>query len=679
MFITTALLAGSAAYLGKKTHDIFYTKKNLIQVINMPPSGGIAPAPLVPYLPKSIQPFLADPPINEDEKEVNHYLAISMVAIGLAGLGNVIFPLLATISVPLGLYTTWPIFKGAYQSIVKEHKLRAIVLDAVAIIGTFAMGYYFAVNLATTLYFVGAKILLKTEDASHKTLTNLFGEQPHFVWRLVDGMEVKTPFEQIQVGDVVVVNAGEMILIDGRIVEGRASVDQHMLTGEAQHVEKEVGDTTLAATIVLGGRIYIEVEKAGTETVASHIGKIMDNTIDYRNVIETRHIALADKTVLPTLGLSALAFSLFGPVSAVAVACANFSEVLRVVGPAGMLNYLRLATQEGILIKDGRALELLKQVDTVVFDKTGTLTLEQPHVENIYCRAGFTAETLLKYAATAEYRQTHPIAKAILQEAENRQLELWSIDAAKYEVGYGLKVEINQQTIRVGSQRFMELEQIITPPELTAALAEVDTAGASLIYVALDETLGGVIELRATIRPEAKAVIQNLKAQGMSLYIISGDHAGPTQKLADSLGIDNFFAEVLPGDKANLVKQLQTNGRFVCFVGDGINDAIALKQANVSVSLRGASTIATDTAQIILMNQNLSQLTEAFELASGFNENSRNTLITTFVPGVICIGGIFFLHFGIYSSIILYNASLAAGITNSMWPWLKQSKQPTSH
>jgi Cu2+-exporting ATPase len=448
-----------------------------------------------------------------------------------------------------------------------------------------------------------------------------------------------------------------------------------MLTGESQPIEKEIGHNALAATLVLGGRIYIEVEKAGTATVASQIGKIMDNTIDYRTVLETRHKVLANKTVLPTLGLSALALSLLGPVSAIAVTSANFSEVLRVVAPMGMLNYLRLATQGGILIKDGRALELLKQVDTIVFDKTGTLTLDQPHVETIFCRAGFTADTLLKYAATAEYRQTHPIAKAILIEAENRQLELWSVDAAKYEVGYGLKVQINQQTVRVGSQRFMELEQIITPAELTAALAEVDTDGASLIYVAVDDILAGVIELRATIRPEAKAVIQDLKAQGMSLYIISGDHAGPTQKLADSLGIDNFFAEVLPEDKANLVKQLQTEGRFVCFVGDGINDAIALKQANVSVSLRGASTIATDTAQIVLMNQNLTQLTEAFELASGFNENSRNTLMTTFVPGIVCVGGIFFLHFGIYSSILLYNASLAAGITNSMWPWLRQSKQ----
>ncbi len=192
--------------------------------------------------------------------------------------------------------------------------------------------------------------------------------------------------------------------------------------------------------------------------------------------------------------------------------------------------------------------------------------------------------------------------------------------------------------------------------------------------VTIDDLLGGAIELQATIRPEAKRIINTLQQHNMSMYIISGDHEQPTKKLAKELNIDNFYANVLPENKASIISELQNQGNFICFISDGINDSIALKKANVSISLRGASSIATDTAQIILMDETLNQLIQLFELAKNFNANMNNTLVTTVVPGLITLSGAFFLHFGIASSIILNQMGFAAGMGNVMLPLLKNDK-----
>ena len=277
-------------------------------------------------------------------------------------------------------------------------------------------------------------------------------------------------------------------------------------------------------------------------------------------------------------------------------------------GPISVLNFLQMTSQEGILIKDGRALELLSEVDTIVFDKTGTLTEEQPHVGAIYTCHSINENELLTYAAAAEYKQTHPIARAIQQEALNRELRLPEIEKTTYEIGYGLKVRLNEKVVLVGSKRFMEMSEITIPSEINAIQQQCNEHGYSLVYVALDGQLAGAIELHATIRPEAKHIISELRQRGFEIYIISGDHEKPTKKLAQEVGIEHYFAETLHENKATLIEALQKEGKAVCFVGDGINDSIALKKANVSVSLRGASTIATDTAQIVLMNENLTQL-----------------------------------------------------------------------
>jgi Cu2+-exporting ATPase len=612
--------------------------------------------------------------ISQLEQETNHYLSVSSVALGFAGAGILFFPPLTLLSVPISIYTALPIFKAAYKGITEEHKLKVAVIDSVAITAGFMTGYYFIMAFGSFIYFLAAKLLDKTRDTTRKNLVNIFSDQPRFVWLVKNGVEIETPVYELQVGDIVVVNAGEMIPVDGMITKGMATIDQQALTGEAQPDEKVVGDQVLAASIVLTGQIHIKVEKAGVATIAAQIGEVLNRTTEFEMSLQTRNEEMSEKTVLPTLATGALALSTLGAYSAVAVLSSNFSEIIRITTSMGMLNFINLASKKGILIKDGRSLELLNQIDTVVFDKTGTLTLEQPHLSQIYICNGVTENEVLRYAAAAEYKQNHPVAKAILQAANESSLELPEIDESQYEIGYGIKVKINDQIIQVGSHRFMEVEKIAIPVEILTLQKNSHEQGYSTVYVARDKQLVGMLELHPTIRPEAKKIIQQLQQRHLSTYIISGDHEQPTKQLAEKLGIDNYFANTLPQDKANLIVQLQQEGKSVCFIGDGINDSIALKKAEVSISLRGASTVATDTAQIILMDKNLTQLAYLFEHAKLFENNQKSSLASAFVPGVISVGGIFFLHFGVFSALLLYNVSLFAGVGNALLPLIKHSK-----
>jgi Cu2+-exporting ATPase len=613
--------------------------------------------------------------ISEFDQEANYYLPISITGLGLATIGVLGFPLLTLLSVPISLYVSLPIFRDVYRGIVKERKLKVAVIDSIGIVGGLVSGYYFVTAFATFIYYSAAKLLSETRNNTQKKLINVFAEQPRFVWLLKNGTELEIPLSDLHAGDIIVVNAGEIIPVDGIITEGMAAIDQHALTGEAQPDEKGIGDKVLAATIVLTGRIYIQVEKTGTETIAAQIGEIINHTANFELSLQTRGEKMAEKTVFPTLAAGSLALLTLGRYSSVAVFSANFAEVIKVISPIGMLNFLNLASKDSILIKDGRSLELLNQVDTVVFDKTGTLTLEQPHLGNIYTCNGVKKNDLLTYAAAAEYKQSHPIAKAILQAASERTLNLPEIDDSQYEIGYGIKVKLTDQLIRVGSIRFMEMEGIAIPAEISLLQHSSHEQGYSTIFVAIDQQLGGMLELHPTIRPEAKHIVRQLRQRNLSIYIISGDHEHPTKQLAEELGIDHYFANTLPQDKANKIEQLQKEGQSVCFVGDGINDSIALKKANVSISLRGASTAATDTAQVILMAQTLTKLDHLFELAKDFYKNQKNGLATTFVPSVLCVGGIFFLHFGILSAMLFYNISAIAGIGNALLPLLNPQKK----
>ena len=612
---------------------------------------------------------------NKEEKEANRDLAISTASFGIATAGALFYPPLSLLSVPGLIYVSVPIFNKSYQSLRKNKKVDVHTLSAITAIVCLLSGYYAIGNMAAFFYVLNKKLLLKVKRNSQENFIEIFNQHPRFVWVLVNGVEIKTAFESLQKGEIVVVNAGETIPVDGTIREGMASVDQHILTGEAQPVEKGIGDQVFASTVILSGKLSIQVETAGEETIVAKIGHVLNKMDNFKGNWQLQGEKLENKTVLPTLILGAISLPILGPMGAAAIINSHFGYRMSVVSSIGILSYFRLMSQNGILIKDGRALELLSQVDTIVFDKTGTLTLSQPYVGKIHSCSDYDTGDILAYAAAAEYKQTHPIALAILEEAQSQKLSLPDIDEAEYQVGYGIQVTINQQLIQVGSRSFMEKEEISIPSSIKSAEDLGHQQGHSLVMLAINNEMIGAIELFPTVRPEAKAVIDKLrKCHIKSMYILSGDQEMPTQKLAQDLGIEHYFAQVLPQGKAEIIEQLQKQGKTVCYIGDGINDAIALKKAQVSISMRGASTVATDTAQIILMS-NLNQLCHLFDFAQEFEKTMTSSFKTMIVPTVIGMGGAFFLGFGLVETMLLKQTGLVVGLVNATLPLVKAQRQ----
>jgi Cu2+-exporting ATPase len=475
----------------------------------------------------------------------------------------------------------------------------------------------------------------------------------------------------MRAGDIALVQAGQVVPADGVITRGAATIDQHALTGEAQPIEKGVGETVLATTVVLTGSIHLRVEKAGRETTAAQIAEILNRTSSYQMAIESKSLQFANRSALPTLLVSGIAWPVAGYEGAVAILGANLGSNIKLTGPISMLNFLNITSRNGVLIKDGRSLELLNEIDTIVFDKTGTLTLEDLHLAQVHSFNGFAPDELLTWAGTAEQRQSHPIARAIEAAAQARGLSSVSIEDAHYQVGFGIQVKVGDKMIRVGSARFMEMEHI----EFSAEMRELQRAcaaqGYSLVWVAVSQQVSGALELHATVRSEAKQVIERLRQRNLRLYILSGDQQEPTRRLAEELGIDNFIANTLPEGKAAAIERLQTEGRRVCFVGDGINDAIALKKANVSISLQGATTIAIDTAQIVLIDQDLNHVANLLDTAHDFDMTMRRGIACALIPDALLMGGVFLAGFGIYASIAMYSVGLAAGLGNAMLPLLR--------
>ncbi len=647
------------------------------------------------------------PALSRDERLANRRFALGMTSLAFSLIGQWGFPPLIPLAIGVGLLGSSAAYLYAYEEWKRTKRLGAIHLLCIYSLYLWLGGYAAAGGIGAALFGLMLKTKTLSENQSRNNLVSMFQLQPDKVWVRSNGMEIEIGFDQLQIGDTVVLHAGQVVPVDGTIVAGVATIDQHMLTGEAQPVEKRAGDAVLAVTLLIAGQIDIKVEKTSKETTAGQIAEILNRTADNSKPNVRAGIATIDWLVLPTLALSAASWPFLGTAGAVSLIGANSTFTSHLSGSLAMLNYLNLAAGSGILVKNAHALEQLSAIDTIVFDKTGTLTLEQPQIAQIHTLTGMDADAVLRFAAAAEARQTHPIARAILEAAAARNLHLPALDQAHYEVGYGIKVRLVEDDkmtrwpgdlvisgdtltpspshlvtpspppplIRVGSGRFMTMEGIALPAQVQTLTDACQAQGHSLVMVAVNDELVGAIELRPTVRPEAQQIVQGLRKLGLDLYIISGDQEAPTRTLAHTLGMTGYFANTLPEAKADLVAGLQADGRTVCFIGDGINDAIAMRQAEVSISLRGATTVATDTAQVILMKGNLNQLLYLVQLGRDFARDLKlNVRFTTGVSAV-AVSGILLAGFTFVATEVFYAISLFGGLAIAMKPLLVHRKQ----
>ena len=616
----------------------------------------------------------AQRPPAPDQPEL--HLPICTASIPLAATAQFVAPAILPAAALLYAYTCIPTLKEARRVIAEEKRIGVDFLDSVVMVGCLGTLTIFPGAVCCWCLSFGRFLVKQSRDRSQKLLLDAFGKQPRHAWLCRDGAEVQVPTDRLEKSDIIAIHTGEVVPVDGHVVEGMALVDQHALTGESTPAEKGTGDRVFASTLLVAGEVKVAVETAGSETASARIGRILRDTAGYKMSSQHKGERLADKAVIPTLGVGALGLATMGPIGAVAVLNSDLGTGIRMAAPLAMLSSLSLCASKGILVKDGRALEMMNKVDTVLFDKTGTLTRDRPEVGRIIAAEGWAPAQILGFAAAAERKFHHPIALAILHRADELGILPLPTDETQYKVGYGITVRILGYTVRVGSGRFMESEGIALSDEIRAALELAHREGHTMVLVAVGDRIAGAIELRAAVRPEVARVIAELRGAGVRhIAIVSGDHEAPTRQLAESLGMDRYFAQVLPADKADYVARLQAEGRTVCFVGDGINDSIALKKADVSISLRGASSLATDTAQVVFLEGGLSRICELREVARDLDRNINRSWAMIVAPNVTNMVGVFTMGFGIMASVLTNNVSALAALANGLLPLRKLGRR----
>jgi Cu2+-exporting ATPase len=438
---------------------------------------------------------------------------------------------------------------------------------------------------------------------------------------------------------VVVVAAAERVPVDGTIVSGEALVNQQTLTGEALPVERGAGDPVFAATVVDAGEIEVRVERAGLDTAVGHILQAVDTAIREKSDIQKLVERLSDRDGGRTLLLAGLgaAFSRSFD-AATAIMVADYGLAARVGIPTSILASIKEASRSGILIKGPSALENLARVDTVVFDKTGTLTSGTPRIARIVRYARLSEHELVRLVAGAERGFGHPVARAIARWASEQRVDSPRPTSAAESVGLGLEVRIEGRHVLIGSRRLMDAHGVT----LRAAVADEAAAhavGAAPTFVAIDGDLAGMLVLEDELRPEAPAAVRALRERRMrNVIMLSGDHPEPSRVIAESLGLRHHYADVLPEDKARLIRELKAQGRVVAMVGDGVNDALALSEADVGVAVPGGAPVTIEAADVVLLRGGLERFVGALDLSGEAVVRIRRTLTMASRANLLVVG-----------------------------------------
>ena len=601
-------------------------------------------------------------------------LPISVVALILGVLGGPLgFSVPPIIMAGTIAIAALPVALRAWEGIRDERTLNIDFLDFMAIAITTLQGQFLAPSLMLGLIEIGDNIRDRTARSSKLQTLDLLNSLGQFVWVERDGTKVEIPIQDVQRGDTVIVYPGEQVPVDGNILRGKALLDEQKLTGESMPVLKRKGQAVYASTLVREGQIYILAERTGNDTRAGQSIQLMQQAPVHDTRIENYAIKIAQRAVLPTLLLGGAVFAVTrNPSTAASVLTLDFATGIRVSVPTTVLAALTYAARNGILIRSGRALEKLAEVDTVVFDKTGTLTKGEVTVIAVESLNPATcAQRVLELAAAAEKRLTHPVAEAVIRYAEAQNIEIPSRGKWDYQLGLGVKAEIDGQTVYVGSERFVRQNSTVSNPQQDSP---TESDRSSAIYVAINGEIQGKIKYSDILREESREVITALlTVEGVEVHMLTGDNKRTATAVATELGIppSHTHAEAFPEQKATVVRQLHEQGKTVAFVGDGINDSPALAYADVSVSFANGSEIARETADVVLMQNDLHGLLEALEIARKANELIQQNTAIIAVPNLAAM--VIAVLFGLnpLAATLVNNGSTVVAGVNGLRPILK--------
>ena len=506
--------------------------------------------------------------------------------------------------------------------------------------------YYESAGVILTLVTLGKYFEARSKGQTSAAIQALIKLAPQEAQVLREGQEVTLPLDQVQVGDLVRVRPGQKIPVDGRVVEGQSWVDESMLTGESLPVAKKVGDQVVGASLNQQGSLIVETNKVGQDTTLAQIIHLVQAAQGSKAPIAQ----LADRVsavfvpVVMTLALVAgLAWYLIGGQSwafaltiSIAVLVIACPCALGLATPTAIMVGTGKGAEQGILIKSGTALEMAHQVNAVVLDKTGTLTQGQPQVTDVLPLTGWTPDQLLALAAAAEVNSEHPLGQAIVAGARERDLALPEVTDFQSLTGFGIQVRVDQVTYYLGNRRLMQ-EQGLDLDQADDQAAALAAGGKTPIYVANEYELLGLIAVADPLKETSPEAVRRLKAMGLQVIMLTGDNAKTAQALAAEAGIDQVISDVLPADKAQVVADLQAKGLKVAMVGDGINDAPALAQADVGLAIGRGTDVAIESADMVLMGSDLTSVATAIKLSQATIRNIKENLFWAFAYNVLGI------------------------------------------
>jgi Cu2+-exporting ATPase len=561
----------------------------------------------------------------------------------------------------------------AWQSLTSKRRLNIDCLDLLALSLSGWQGKLFTPAMTIALHEFGDAIREQTARSTAVRTTDLMDAIGHFAWVKYDDLAPQqVPSDRVRVGDTVVVYPGEQIPVDGTVVRGEALVDQQSLTGEAMPAIARSGQLVFASTLVRSGQLYLRADRVGRQTRAAASIELLQKAPVHDTRMANYAEQLADRLILPSLLLASIVL-LFtrDPARAAAILTLDFVTGIRVSIPTAFLSALNHTTRHGVLVRSGRTLEQLAEVDTIVFDKTGTLTQGTIAITGVRTvEHGLPAAAVVQLAAAAEQRLNHPVAEAIVRYAQEQNLEIPVRGEWHYEVGLGIRARIGEQDVLVGSERFLQQENV----EWGNWTAKTEDRLESLIYVACDRRFQGAIQYSDPLRPESYHLIQTLQRDcGIDLHLLTGDNSQRACEVARELGIPaaRVYAEAFPEQKAKIVRDLHRSGRTVAFVGDGLNDSVALAYADVAVSFEQGSDIARETADVVLMNNNLLDLLEAIAISRQTRAAIEQNTSLVVVPNLIALGMAATVGLNPLAATAIHNGSAIAAGMNSLRPLLQ--------
>ncbi|MDJ0616050.1 MAG: heavy metal translocating P-type ATPase [Calothrix sp. MO_192.B10] len=588
---------------------------------------------------------------------------------------------------------TLPIAKRAGQSLWSDRKINIDCLDLLAVGLSYGQGKLVTPALVITLHEIGDLIRDRTARSTETQTADLLDAIGHFAWVVREGKPSQIKSDEVQPGETVIVYPGEQIPVDGEVIKGEATVDQQQLTGESMPIVATVGTLVYASTLVRSGQIYIRADRVGKYTRAAASLELLQNAPVHDTRMANYAAQLADKLILPSLALASVVLAITKEAArAASILTLDFVTGIRVSMPTAFLGALNHNTRHGILVRSGRTIEQLAEVDTIVFDKTGTLTQGQLTVVGIETIPGrMSAEQVLSFAAATEERIAHPVAEAITNYAHSQNLDIPRRQKWNYEVGLGIRATVESQEVLVGSDRFLTQEGISLEclehrafPLLHSCDLEqksVSSQWLSLIYVACGGELQGVIQYADPLRLESHGLIQSLQASGREIHLLTGDNQHRAKIVAEELNIPlhQVHAQAFPEQKAAIVRDLKLAGKTVAFVGDGLNDSVALAYADVSVSFANGSDIAREIADVVLMNNDLTSLMEALNISQETKQLIEQNTILVVAPNLMALGLASTVGLNPLIATVVHNGSAIAAGLNSLRPLVKHQLEEQNY